>query len=65
MERRPVERATDPLEAVRLARKPLSAMFGIVGFIPFTDILFFGGFVILRPLAADLVVSLDDLEFQQ
>ena len=59
MERSPVDEATEPLEAVLLPRIPLSAMFGIAGFTPFAVSLFFGGLVILRPLVAERVVSLD------
>ena len=59
LERSPVEEATEPLEAVLLPRIPLSAMFGIAGFTPFAVSLFFGGLVILRPLVAERVVSLD------
>lgn len=58
LESRPVDEATDPRVAVSPVRIPLSAIFGNAGFIPLADSFFLGGFVILRPLVADRVVSL-------
>ena len=60
MDRRPIERATAPREvALGSFDIPLSAIFGMGDF-PLEPDFFFGGFVIRRPLAADLVVSLLD-----